>query len=291
MFLNVNQLEKQLDKEEFQEIGSMTSFKVLEKQFQMFIKSRMYLDDEFVVMTRNYFLQYTQLAIPEFRDTLIQHMKSVKKSIDERTKHKEEYNSWISDPYKLDEVSYHQLFDILKTIPKRKSHATTRYKGKEIAKPLTPPSESASEEDSDPGTKIPQTPETECGYYTKGGPVLQSLGYSVLTIRNLVILLRNAESQMLKDPRITSKDVVVRFPMQTQELILSHWNRYNTILLIMCLPMTYNILTNLNSSVTHVQLEKRGDSNVHSESPISCDNDIQDDQIDIEGGDEACCTC
>ncbi|GJT49082.1 hypothetical protein Tco_0975239 [Tanacetum coccineum] len=31
-----------------------------------------------------------------------------------------------------------------------KSHATTRYKGKEIAKPITPPSESASEEDSDP---------------------------------------------------------------------------------------------------------------------------------------------
>ncbi|GJS04162.1 retrovirus-related pol polyprotein from transposon TNT 1-94 [Tanacetum coccineum] len=30
------------------------------------------------------------------------------------------------------------------------SHATTRYKGKEIAKPITPPSESASEEDSDP---------------------------------------------------------------------------------------------------------------------------------------------
>ncbi|GJU59455.1 hypothetical protein Tco_1237221 [Tanacetum coccineum] len=31
-----------------------------------------------------------------------------------------------------------------------KSHATTRYKGKEIAKPITPPFESASEEDSDP---------------------------------------------------------------------------------------------------------------------------------------------
>ncbi|GKF07698.1 hypothetical protein Tco_0041922, partial [Tanacetum coccineum] len=30
------------------------------------------------------------------------------------------------------------------------SHATTRYKGKEIAKPITPPSESDSEEDSDP---------------------------------------------------------------------------------------------------------------------------------------------
>ncbi|GKB34082.1 hypothetical protein Tco_0879024 [Tanacetum coccineum] len=49
MFLYVDQLEKQLDKEEFQEIGSMASFKVLETQFQMFIKSRMYMDDEYVV--------------------------------------------------------------------------------------------------------------------------------------------------------------------------------------------------------------------------------------------------
>ncbi|GJX58379.1 retrovirus-related pol polyprotein from transposon TNT 1-94 [Tanacetum coccineum] len=93
MFLNVDQLEKQLDKEEFQEIGSMASFKVLETQFQMFIKSRIYLDDEFVVMTRNYFLQYTQLLIPELRDTLIQHMESVKKSMDERTLHKREYDT------------------------------------------------------------------------------------------------------------------------------------------------------------------------------------------------------
>ncbi|GKE01106.1 hypothetical protein Tco_1389089 [Tanacetum coccineum] len=97
MFLNVDQLEKQLDKEEFQEIGSMAAFKVLETQFQMFIKSRMYMDDEYVVMTRNYFLQYTQLEIPEFRDTLIQHMESVKKSIDERAKHKQEYNSWVNE--------------------------------------------------------------------------------------------------------------------------------------------------------------------------------------------------
>ncbi|GJX68580.1 putative reverse transcriptase domain-containing protein [Tanacetum coccineum] len=52
MFLNVDQLEKQLDKEEFQEIGSMAAFKVLETQFQMFIKSRIYLDDEFVVNER-----------------------------------------------------------------------------------------------------------------------------------------------------------------------------------------------------------------------------------------------
>nr|GEU76634.1 hypothetical protein [Tanacetum cinerariifolium] len=37
MFLNMEQLEKQLDKEDFQVIGSMAAFNVLEKQFQMFI--------------------------------------------------------------------------------------------------------------------------------------------------------------------------------------------------------------------------------------------------------------
>ncbi|GJW78733.1 hypothetical protein Tco_0140415 [Tanacetum coccineum] len=97
MFLKMDQLEKQLDNEEFQEIGSMAFFKVLKTQFQMFIKTRIYLDDEYVVMTRNYFLQYTQLEIPEFRDTLIQHMESVKKSIDKRAHYKREYNSMVNE--------------------------------------------------------------------------------------------------------------------------------------------------------------------------------------------------
>ncbi|GKA42369.1 retrovirus-related pol polyprotein from transposon TNT 1-94, partial [Tanacetum coccineum] len=105
----------------------------------------------------------------------------------------------VNQQHKLDEVSYHKLFDILKQYQKEvnelcaermaknanplalvataqtlqdpyyqtskphksyaptskaslqtRSHATTRYNGKEIAKPITPPSESASKEDSDP---------------------------------------------------------------------------------------------------------------------------------------------
>ncbi|GKD04058.1 hypothetical protein Tco_1179032 [Tanacetum coccineum] len=63
----------------------------------MFIKSRIYLDDEYVVMTCNYFLQYTQLEIPEFHDTLIQPMESVKKSIDKRALHKRKYDSWVNE--------------------------------------------------------------------------------------------------------------------------------------------------------------------------------------------------
>nr|GEV30561.1 hypothetical protein [Tanacetum cinerariifolium] len=64
----MNQLEKKLDKEEFQEIGSMAAFKVLGIQFQTFIKSWIYLGDEYVIMTR-------------------------KKSIDKRALHKRDYDN------------------------------------------------------------------------------------------------------------------------------------------------------------------------------------------------------
>nr|GEY34136.1 hypothetical protein [Tanacetum cinerariifolium] len=63
MFLNVEQLEKQLDKEDFKEIGSMAAFN----------------------------------TIPEFRDMLIQQLESVKKSIDERVQLKREYDSWVNE--------------------------------------------------------------------------------------------------------------------------------------------------------------------------------------------------
>ncbi|GJW70417.1 integrase, catalytic region, zinc finger, CCHC-type containing protein [Tanacetum coccineum] len=97
MFLNMDQLQKQLDNNEFQEIGSMASFKVLDTHFQMFIKSNIYLNDEYIVMTRNYFLEYTQLDILEFRNTLIQNMDYVKKSIEKRELHKMKYDSRVNE--------------------------------------------------------------------------------------------------------------------------------------------------------------------------------------------------
>ncbi|GKA17718.1 hypothetical protein Tco_0697555 [Tanacetum coccineum] len=75
----------------------MAAFKVLETQFQKFIKSRILLDDEDVIMTRKYFLEYTQLEVQQFRDTLIQHMEFVKKSIDKRALHKREYESRVNE--------------------------------------------------------------------------------------------------------------------------------------------------------------------------------------------------
>ncbi|GJW75290.1 hypothetical protein Tco_0134660, partial [Tanacetum coccineum] len=64
----------------------------------MFIKSRFDLDDVICwTVHATKFLQYTRLDIPEFRDTLIQHMESVKKSIGERAQHKMEYESRVNE--------------------------------------------------------------------------------------------------------------------------------------------------------------------------------------------------
>ncbi|GJV90576.1 hypothetical protein Tco_1538389 [Tanacetum coccineum] len=83
----------QFDKEEFQEIGSMDAFRVLKTQFQQFIDLWFSLDDDDGQMTSKYCIEYTRIEVQHFHDTLIQHMESVKKSIDERELHKREYDN------------------------------------------------------------------------------------------------------------------------------------------------------------------------------------------------------
>nr|GFC16708.1 hypothetical protein [Tanacetum cinerariifolium] len=63
----------------------------------MFTTNWDYLNDEYVAMTCNYFIQYTQQSILEFHDTLTQHLESVKKSIDDRVQLKREYDSWVNE--------------------------------------------------------------------------------------------------------------------------------------------------------------------------------------------------
>ncbi|GJR15286.1 hypothetical protein Tco_0797938 [Tanacetum coccineum] len=54
------------------------------------------------------------------------------------------------DPYYQTSKSHKSYAPTSKTLLPTRSHATTRHIGKEIAKSITPPSETASEEDSDP---------------------------------------------------------------------------------------------------------------------------------------------
>ncbi|GJX19497.1 retrovirus-related pol polyprotein from transposon TNT 1-94 [Tanacetum coccineum] len=90
MLLNFDQLGKQLDKEEFHKTGSMDAFRVLKTQFQLFINFQYCFDDDDGLMIHKYFLAYTRSEVRQFRDTLIQHMEYVMKSIDERAQHKRE---------------------------------------------------------------------------------------------------------------------------------------------------------------------------------------------------------
>ncbi|GJZ55648.1 hypothetical protein Tco_0610841 [Tanacetum coccineum] len=60
MLLNVDQTQKQLDKDEFQEDGSMAAFWVINNQFQKFIDSQFTLDYD-SQMTDKYFVKYTRI--------------------------------------------------------------------------------------------------------------------------------------------------------------------------------------------------------------------------------------
>ncbi|GKD09892.1 hypothetical protein Tco_1189577, partial [Tanacetum coccineum] len=84
MLLNVDQLQKQLDKDEFQEDGSMAAFWVINRQFQQFIGSQFTLDYDSQI-TNEYFAEYTGIKVKQYKDTLIQLMGNVKKSVAERT--------------------------------------------------------------------------------------------------------------------------------------------------------------------------------------------------------------
>ncbi|GJX86681.1 hypothetical protein Tco_0337455 [Tanacetum coccineum] len=62
MLLNLDQLQKHLDKEDFQEDGSMETFWVLNRQFQKFIDSQFSLDYD-SQMTDKYFVKYTRIEM------------------------------------------------------------------------------------------------------------------------------------------------------------------------------------------------------------------------------------
>nr|GEW96899.1 hypothetical protein [Tanacetum cinerariifolium] len=57
----------------------------------------MFIDSQFTwnydsQMTKNYFAEYTEIKVEQFRETLLQHMGNVKKSVAERTRHKRQYD-------------------------------------------------------------------------------------------------------------------------------------------------------------------------------------------------------
>ncbi|GJX55384.1 hypothetical protein Tco_0285281 [Tanacetum coccineum] len=95
MLLNIDQLQKQLNKDKFQEDESMAAFWVINRQFQKFINSQFTLDYD-NQMADKYFVEYTRIEVTLFRETLLQHMTNVKKSIAERTRHQRQYDRRVN---------------------------------------------------------------------------------------------------------------------------------------------------------------------------------------------------
>nr|GEW62199.1 integrase, catalytic region, zinc finger, CCHC-type, peptidase aspartic, catalytic [Tanacetum cinerariifolium] len=263
--------------------------------------------------------------------------------------------------HKLDEVSYHKLFDILKQYQKEvnelrderlarnpnplalvstaqanqdpyyqtsksyksytpsskpsiltRSHTITRYKRKEIAKPITPPSESASKEDSDP-----EQAQRDKDMQNNLALIQR---YCVLTARNLVKPKRVKDYTYHKEKMLLCKQAEKGVPLQAEKCdwladtdeeideqeLEAHYSYMAKIQEVptadTCIdsePLEqvqndtgYNVFANdlqhfeQSESISNICLVETDDSNIILDSPDLCDDDIQNDQNDVESDDE-----
>ncbi|GKC25409.1 hypothetical protein Tco_1027559, partial [Tanacetum coccineum] len=253
----------------------------------------------------------------------------------------------VKQQHKLDEVSYHKLFDILKQYQKEvnelraermaknanplalvataqtlqdpyyqtskphksyaptskaslptRSHATTRYKGKEIAKPITPPSESASEEDSDPeqaqkDKDMQKNLALIAKYFKKlYKPTNNNLRTSSNT-RNKNVDTTPRKPKRVKDSTYHKEKMLLckqaekgaQLKAEQSDWLADTDEEINE----QELEAHYSCMAKIqeqSKSITNTCAVETGDSNVIPDSPDMCDNDIQDDQNDIECDDE-----
>nr|GEY55685.1 hypothetical protein [Tanacetum cinerariifolium] len=285
----------------------------------------------------------------------------------------------VKKQHKLDEVSYHELFDILKqyqnevnklraeklarnanplalvttaqasqdlfyqtprshrssapspkpTIPSR-SQMTTRHKGKKIAKPITPLSETASEEDNDPEQaqrdkdmqknlaliakyfkKIykPTNNKFRTSSNSKNKNVdmttLEKVGSQVVQKTGIQCFNCKEYGHFAKECRKPKRyDWLTDMDEEVDEQELEA--HYSYMAKIHEVPTAdsgtdsepvqndaeYNVFANVlqhseqSESVSNTCLVETDDSNVISDSPDMCEDDIQNDQNDVESDDE-----
>nr|GEU43382.1 hypothetical protein [Tanacetum cinerariifolium] len=218
------------------------------------------------------------------------------------------------DPYYQTPKSHKPYAPTSKASILTRSHATTRNKGKEIAKPITPPFEPASEEDKDPEQaqrdKVMQKNlaliakhykkiykptnnnlETSSNSRNKNVDTTPRVGYSALTARNLVVLLRNAESQkglktLHTDKEIDEQELEAHYNYMAkiQEVLTADSGTDSEPLEQVQNDDEYNVFADVNQhceqseSTSNTCLVEKDDSDVSPDSPDMCENDIQTDQ-------------
>ncbi|GJR13614.1 integrase, catalytic region, zinc finger, CCHC-type containing protein [Tanacetum coccineum] len=190
-----------------------------------------------------------------------------------------------------------------------RTHAPTRHKGKEIAKPITPPSESTSDEDSDPEQaqkdKEMYKNGNQTGQFgnqrivnvdgardTVGGQVVQQSG--IQSEQGVPLQAEQSDWLVDTDEEIDEQELEAHYSYMAkiQEVPnadlgtdfepLEHV-QYNT---------GYNVFANeiqhseQSEPISNTCVVETGDSNVITDSPNMCDNDTQNDQNDLECNDE-----
>ncbi|GJT92319.1 hypothetical protein Tco_1081164 [Tanacetum coccineum] len=92
---NIDQLKKQLDKEELHECNSNTCLAVLKKQFETFFDTKSSLSYSYqyqsdLAFQKKKFQEYAHYTPESLKDTILSYLNSIKKRIDERACHEEE---------------------------------------------------------------------------------------------------------------------------------------------------------------------------------------------------------
>nr|GEU44039.1 retrovirus-related Pol polyprotein from transposon TNT 1-94 [Tanacetum cinerariifolium] len=227
----------------------------------------------------------------------------------------------VKQQHKLDEVSYHNLFDILKQYQNEVNelcaeklarntnplalvataqakrdpfYQSTRHKGKEIAKPITPPSETAFEKDSDPeqaqrDKDMQKNLALIAKYFKKiYKPTNNNLRTSSNSKNKSVDTTpRVKDSPYHKEKMLLCKQVEQGVALQAEQY---DWlSDTNEEVDEQELEAHYNYMANIqeqSESVSNTCSVETNDSNVIPDSPDMCEDDIQNDQNDVEIDDE-----
>nr|GEY74735.1 hypothetical protein [Tanacetum cinerariifolium] len=180
------------------------------------------------------------------------------------------------------------------SIPTR-SHTTTRYKGKEIAKPITPPSETTSKKDSDPeqaqrDKDMQKNLALIANYFKKiYKPTNNNLRTSSNS-RNKNVdttprFKNDNQSGQFRNQRMVNvvgareNTRIKKLMNRNWKHITATWHRSRRFLQLIQEP----ILSQCNSNTCLVETD---DSNVIPDSPDMCEDDIQNDKNDVESDDE-----
>ncbi|GJV11089.1 hypothetical protein Tco_1352630 [Tanacetum coccineum] len=163
-----------------------------------------------------------------------------------------------------------------KASPPTRSHATTRHKGKETAKPITPPSESASEEDSDPEQA------------QKDKDMQKNLALIAKYFKKLYKPTNN-NLRTSSNTRNKNVDTNPRYKTDNQTGQFGNQRAVNMRRLDDKIGSTLHVMAKIQEQTDYIRntcAVETGDSNVIPDSPDMCDNDIQNDQNEILSFDE-----